>query len=80
MSVHDLWSHAEPVNVALAVDLPDDPLVVVVPQRTAELVVAHVPLLLVVSPPDCDCLWLVEPELPLLLVFRPLNEVFVLRI
>ena len=78
MTIHDLRSHAEPVHVALSVDLPDDALVVVVPQGPAELVVAHVPLVFVVPPPHRDGLRFVESEFSLLHVCGPLYEVLVL--
>ena len=80
MSVHHFGCHAETVHVALSVDLPYDSLVVVVPQGAAQLVVAHVSLVLVVSPPDRDGLGLVESEFSLLHIVGPLYEVLVLRV
>ena len=80
VAIHDLRIHTESVNVALSVYLPDDTLVIVVSQRATELIVAHVPLVLVFAPPDSDGLRLVESELSLLHIRRPLYEVLVLSV
>ena len=80
MLVHDLWVDAEAVDESLSADLPDDALVVVVPQGPAELVVAHVWLVLVVSPPHRDGVRLQQPKLPLLCSMGPLDEVPVFAI
>ena len=80
MFVHDLGINAEPVDKSLSADLPDDSLVVVVPQRTAELVVAHVGLILVMPPPHCDGVRFQQSKLPLFCCVRPLNEIAVLSI
>lgn len=78
MIVHDFRVNAETVHEPLATDLADDPLVVVVAKRAAELIVAHVGLVLMVPPPDSDSIGFQETKLPLFRRVCPLDQVAVL--
>ena len=78
--IHHLRIDTETIDIALSVDLADDPLVVVVAKRTAELIVAHVPLVLVVPPPDGNGVRLVKSKLSLLDIGCPLNQLTVLLV
>ncbi len=78
MLVHHLGVDAESVDESLTRNLPEQSLVIVVPQRATELIVAHILLVLVVTPPDGDGFRLQETEFSLLAVGGPLDEVMVL--
>ena len=80
VSVHHLWVDAETVDKSLSTDLPYDSLVVVVPQGAAQLVVAHVGLVLVMAPPDSDGVGLQQPKLPFFCRVCPFDEITVLSV
>lgn len=80
MPVHHLRIHTESVHVALAVDLPNDTLVIVVPERATQLVITHISLVFMFPPPDCNGFWLMQTKLPLSDVGSPFDEILVLGI
>ena len=80
MSVHHLWIDAETVDKSLSTDFPYDSLVVVVPQGPAQLVVAHVWLVLVMAPPDSYGVGLQQPKLPFFCRVCPFDEITVLSV
>ena len=72
--IHHLGIDTETIDISLSIDLADDSLVVVVAERAAELIVAHVPLVLVISPPDGNRVRLMKSKLSLLDIGCPLDQ------
>lgn len=68
----------ESIDVALARDLVDDVLVVVVPQTAAQLLVVHLGFVLPCSPPSSDLLRIDELKFPL--TTRPSDAVLTVTI
>lgn len=77
MAIHLLWVGQKTVDIALSLDLLQDPFVVVVAKRTAKFVVAHVRLILMMTPPDGNSLRLKHSELSFSDVGGPFDNIAV---
>ena len=74
MPVHPLRVNTETVDISLAWYFLENSLVIIVPERAAELVIAHVWFVLVVPPPDCNCLGLQKAKFIIPFIAGPLDQ------
>jgi len=74
MLVHPLWVNAEAVDIAFTRDLPQNSLVIIVPEKVAETFIIHLFFVLVVPPPDCNCLGLQKAKFIIPFIGGPLDQ------